>query len=81
MFDGRGNGDGVGAVTRLTGPDAAFDTLDGMMREQLQYTDVLTGAGTWSEAGFEVAAEVGERRRQLPVAVDRSQVERGRFAL
>jgi hypothetical protein len=58
-----------------------FDTLDGVMREQLQDADVLTGAGAWSKAGFQVAAEVGERCRQLPVTVDRSQIEGGRFAL
>ena len=51
------------------------------MCEQLQHTDVLTGAATQSEAGFQVAAEVGEHCRKLPVAVDRSQVERGWFAL
>ena len=34
----------------------------------------------WSEPGFEVAAEVGERGRELPVAVDRSMIERGRLA-
>jgi hypothetical protein len=57
-----------------------FDTLDGVMREQLQDTDVLTGAGARSEAGFQVAAEVRECRRQLPVTIDRSQVERSWFA-
>jgi hypothetical protein len=65
---------------RLTEQDAVFDTLDGVMREQLQDTDVLTGAGAWSEASFQVVAEVSEHRRQLPVAVDGSQIERGRFA-
>ena len=57
-----------------------FDTLDGVMREQLQDADVLTGAGAWSETSFQVAAEVSEHRRQLPVAVDGRQIERGRFA-
>jgi hypothetical protein len=81
LFDGRGDGDGIGAVLRLTGADAAFDMLDGVIREQLQDADVLTAAAAWSETGFQVAAEVRECRRQLPVAVERSQIERGRFAL
>jgi hypothetical protein len=81
LLDGRSDGDGVGAAARLTEADAAFDPLDGMMREQVQDADVLTGAAAWSEAGFQVAAEVSERNRQFPVAVDRSQIERGRFAL
>ncbi len=51
-----------------------------MLGEQLQHADVLAGAGTLSEPGFEVAAEIGERCRELPVAVDRSMVERGRLA-
>ena len=80
-LDGSGDGDGVGAAACLTQLDAAFDALDRVMREQLQHTDVLTDAAARSEAGFQVAAEVGEGSRKLPVAVDRSQVERGRFAL
>jgi hypothetical protein len=57
-----------------------FHTLDGVMSEQLQHADVLAGAGALSEPGFEVTAEIGEYCRELPVAVDRCMVERGRLA-
>src|SRR6516164_11487434 len=41
----------------------------------------MPGTGGGSEPGFEVAAQAGESRRQLPVAVDRGVVECRRFAL
>lgn len=68
------------AAPRTAGADAALDTLDGMMGEQLQHTDVLAVAGSLSEPGFEITAEIGICCRELPVAVDRGMVERRRLA-
>jgi hypothetical protein len=63
LLDGPGDGNGVADATCLTQLDAAFDALDRVLREQLQYTDVLTDATARSEADFQVTAEVGEGSR------------------
>jgi len=46
----------------------------------LQDSDEVPDSGTGSESGFEVAAEIGERSGELPVAVDRGVIEGRRFA-
>ena len=51
------------------------------MVEQLQHADILADAGRRPQPGFEVATQLGERRRQGPVAVDRGVIERRRLAL
>lgn len=60
--------------------NAAFDQVHGEAAEELQHADVMAGTNCDHEPGFEVAAEVGECGRELPVAVDRRVVERGGFA-
>jgi hypothetical protein len=80
MLDGRGDGGSVRGSAGTARLDAAFDTLDGVMGEQLQHANVLAGAGAGSEPGFEFAAEIRERCWELPVAVDRGMVERGWLA-
>ena len=57
------------------------DPLDGMVGQQLEDADILPGAGAETEPLFEVAAQVGERWRQVPIAVDRGVVQGRRFAL
>ena len=57
------------------------DPLDGMVGQQLEDADILPGAGAETEPLFEVAVQVGERWRQVPIAVDRGVVQGRRFAL
>ena len=54
-------------------------TIDGMFVEQLQYADELTRSGEPAVACFEVLAQPGEVRRELPVAVDFRVIQTGRF--
>lgn len=58
------------------GSDGSLDTFDGMLGQQLQDADVLLGAGPGAEALFECLLQLGERRRQLPVAIGVGMVER-----
>ena len=67
-------------AANAAGEDGAFDQVHRVLAEQLQHADELSGSSLWSEPAFEVAAEVGERGRELPVAVDRRVIERRRFA-
>src|SRR6185312_16575344 len=67
-------------VARAAGTDGTFDEIDRVLREQLQHADVMANAADAPESSFEVASQVGERRGQLPVTVDRSVVERRRLA-
>ena len=52
-----------------------------MVGQQLEDADILPSAGAQAEPLFEVAAQLGEGRRQVPIAVDRGVVQGGRFAL
>ena len=66
-LDAESNQFGLGRA----GSDGPLDAFDGMLGQQLQDADVLPGAGSGAEALFECLPQLGERQRQLPVAIAR----------
>lgn len=60
--------------------DGTLDTRHGMLGQELQDADVLAGTGRGAVAPLEVAAQLAEHGRQLPVAIDVGMVQRGRLA-
>ncbi len=57
------------------GRDDGLETLDGVVREQLQHADVVPRADARPEPRDEGHPQLGERGRELPVAVHRRVIQ------
>jgi hypothetical protein len=60
--------------------DGALHARHGMFGQELQNADELPGAGRGTVLSFQTGSQLGEHRRQLPVAIDVGVVQGRRFA-
>lgn len=75
LGSGRDRGD-RGIAAGQAEPNGLLDDLQREAGEELQDADVVAGTGAEAMMIFEMSAKLGERGRQLPVAVDRGMVQR-----